>query len=87
MLWKFYVCFLIQIKVEYFNEDWELKEEHLSGIAARIVQHEYDHLDGILITDHISAVKRRLLHGKLRDVGLGKVSVAYKMRLPKGKVR
>ena len=76
-----------KINVEYFNEDWELKEEHLTGIAARIVQHEYDHLDGILITDHIPAVKRRLLHGKLRDIGLGKVSVDYRMRLPKGKVR
>ena len=75
------------INVEYFNEDWELKEEHLTGIAARIVQHEYDHLDGVLITDHIPAVKRRLLHGKLRDIGLGKVSVDYRMRLPKGKVR
>jgi peptide deformylase len=59
----------------------------LTGIAARIVQHEYDHLDGVLITDHITAVKRRLLHGKLRDIGLGKVSVDYRMRLPKGKVR
>ena len=76
-----------KIKVEYYNEAWELKEEHLKGIAARIVQHEYDHLDGVLITDHIPAVKRRLLHGRLRDIGLGKVSVDYRMRLPKGKVR
>lgn len=76
-----------EIRIEYYNKEWELIEEHLKGISARIVQHEYDHLDGVLITDHITAVQRRLLHGKLRDIGLGKVSVDYRMRLPKGKVR
>ncbi|PCJ82282.1 MAG: peptide deformylase [Bacteroidetes bacterium] len=76
-----------EIKIEYFDHNWDLVEEHLKGIAARIVQHEYDHLDGIMITDHIPAVKRRLLHGKLRDIGLGKVPVDYRMRLPKGKIR
>jgi peptide deformylase len=75
------------ITVEYYNESWELIEERLKGVAARIVQHEYDHLDGIMITDHITAVKRRLLHGKLRDIGLGKIHVDYRMRLPKKKVR
>ncbi len=77
----------VSIKIEYFDEKWELVEEELSGIAARIVQHEYDHLDGIMIPDHITSIKRRLLHGKLRDIGLGKVPVGYRMRLPKGKVR
>lgn len=77
----------VSIKIEYYDENWELREENLSGIAARIVQHEYDHLDGIMIPDHITSVKRRLLHGKLRDIGLGKVAVGYRMRLPKGKVR
>ena len=77
----------VSIKIEYFDEKWELVEEELSGIAARIVQHEYDHLDGIMIPDHITSIKRRLLHGKLRDIGLGKVPVGYRMKLPKGKVR
>ena len=77
----------VSIKIEYYNEKWDLLEEELSGIAARIVQHEYDHLDGVMIPDHISPVKRRLLHGKLRDIGLGKIPVGYRMRLPKGKVR
>jgi len=77
----------VSVKIEYFNENWDLKEEMLSGVAARIVQHEYDHLDGIMIPDHISSIKRRLLQGKLRDIGLGKVAVGYRMRLPKGKVR
>ena len=77
----------VHIGIEYYNENWELVEEHLSGIAARIVQHEYDHLEGIMIPDHISPIKRRLLHGKLRDIGLGNVHVGYRMRLPKGKIR
>ena len=77
----------VSIKIEYFDEKWELVEEELSGIAARIVQHEYDHLDGIMIPDHITSIKRRLLHGKLRDIGLGKVPVGYRMRMPKVKLR
>ena len=77
----------VSVKIEYFDENWDLKEEMLSGVAARIVQHEYDHLDGIMIPDHITSIKRRLLHGKLRDIGLGKVPVGYRMRMPKGKLR
>ena len=60
-------------------------EERLTGLAARIVQHENDHLDGVLITDHLTPMKRRLLHGKLRDIGLGKVPSDYRMKLPKRK--
>jgi len=59
----------------------------LSGIAARIVQHEYDHLDGVLITDQITPIRTRLMHGKLRDIKLGKMNVSYKMRLQGGRVR
>ncbi|MDA0728642.1 MAG: peptide deformylase [Bacteroidetes bacterium] len=70
------------LSVEYYDASWNLVEERLEGIAARIVQHEYDHLDGIMIPDHVPATKRMLLHGKLRDIGLGKVNVDYKMRFP-----
>ena len=62
-------------------------EEQLDGLAARIVQHENDHLDGLMIPDHIPAAKRLLLHGKLGTSGLGKVPVDYKMRFPKSKKR
>jgi peptide deformylase len=71
-----------EIKVEYYNEKWELIEEHLSGLAARVVQHEYDHLEGTLITDRVSSARRRLLTGKLRDIGAGRVPAEYKMRFP-----
>ena len=77
----------IKLGVEYFDQDWNLVEEQLDGLAARIVQHENDHLDGLMIPDHIPAAKRLLLHGKLRDTGLGKVPVDYKMRFPKRKKR
>lgn len=72
----------VAIGVEYYNENWELVEERLEGIPARVVQHEYDHIEGVLITDHISPMRRRLLHGKLRDITNGKVSVDYRMRFP-----
>ena len=77
----------IKLGVEYYDEHWNLVEETLGGLAARIVQHENDHLDGVMIPDHIPATKRLLLHGKLRDIGLGKVPVDYKMRFPKTKRR
>ena len=70
------------ISVEYYNEQWELVEERLVGIPARVVQHEYDHIEGVLITDHLNPMRRRLLHGKLRDITNGKVSVDYRMRFP-----
>ena len=71
-----------EIRIEYYNEQWELVEEHLQGIPARVVQHEYDHIEGVLITDHLNPMRRRLLHGKLRDIGQGKVQVDYRMRFP-----
>ena len=77
----------IKLGVEYYDRDWNLVEEQLDGLAARIVQHENDHLDGLMIPDHIPAAKRLLLRGKLRDIGLGKVPVEYKMRFPKSKKR
>ena len=77
----------VSIGVEYYDADWNLVEEHLDGLAARIVLHEYDHLEGIMIPDHIPAAKRMLLHGKLRDIGLGKVSVSYPMKYPKKRRR
>ena len=77
----------VSIGVEYYDADWNLVEEHLDGLAARIVLHEYDHLDGIMIPDHIPAAKRMLLHGKLRDIGLGEVPVSYPMKYPKKRRR
>lgn len=72
-----------RLKIEYYDENWDLYEEELDGILARIVQHEYDHIEGILFTDKISPLRRTLLQGRLADISKGKVDVNYKMRFPK----
>ena len=68
------------IKISYYNENWQFLEESYQGIAARIIQHEYDHIEGVLFTDHLNPLKRILLKGKLDDVSKGKVDVNYKMK-------
>ena len=68
------------IKISYYNENLQFIEESYQGIAARIIQHEYDHIEGVLFTDHLKPLKRRLLKGKLDDVSKGKVDVNYKMK-------
>lgn len=66
--------------IEYYNQNWELVEEQLDGIRARVVQHEYDHLEGIIFTDRISALKKRLIKGRLNGITQGKANPRYKMR-------
>ena len=73
------------VHIRYFNEEWEEKEEKLSGLAARVVQHEYDHIEGVLFTDKVNPLRRRLLRGKLRDISQGKVNARYKMKFYKKK--
>ena len=75
------------VKIEYYDENWDLYEEELDGILARIVQHEYDHIEGKLFTDRISPLRRTLLQGRLYDITKGNVDVAYKMKFPKSKKR
>ena len=72
-----------EVVIEYFTEDWKLVEEVYTGIPARIIQHEYDHVDGVLFTDHLSALKKRFLKKKLTNISLGIVDSSYKMRFPK----
>jgi peptide deformylase len=60
-----------------------LYEEELDGFAARVVQHEYDHIEGVLFIDRISPLKRTLLKGRLNDISKGNVDVNYRMRFPK----
>ncbi|MDQ3045987.1 MAG: peptide deformylase [Bacteroidota bacterium] len=70
------------VRIRFYDEHFKLHEETYEGIAARVVQHEYDHIEGKLFTDHISPLRRRLLKGRLNDISKGKVSVTYKMRFP-----
>jgi len=68
------------IVLNYLNEDFEEVEEEFSGICARVIQHEYDHLEGILFVDRLNPLKKRLLKGKLTNIEKGTVPVNYKMR-------
>lgn len=66
------------VTIEYYDENFQLKTESYEGIVARIVQHEFDHLEGILFTDKVSPIRRQMLKGKLSAIAKGKVSVAYR---------
>ena len=71
------------IKISYYDENWNFFEESYQGIAARIIQHEYDHIEGILFTDHLNPLKKRLMKRKLDEISTGKVEVNYKMKFLK----
>ena len=77
----------VSVKVEYYDEQWVLREEALTGIAARIVQHENDHLDGVMIPDYASPLRKAMLQGKLKDISSGKIPSDYPMRHPARKSR
>ena len=70
------------IKLEYYDENFKKHTKNFSGIAARIIQHEYDHIEGVLFTDKLTPLKKRLLKSKLSNISKGKVDINYKMRFP-----
>ncbi len=71
-----------RITVEYLDEKFEKHTEVFDGLAARIFQHEYDHIEGILFTDKISSLKKRLIKKKLENISKGKISPKYRMKFP-----
>lgn len=72
-----------EVIVEYQDENFKKHKKTFTGITARIILHEYDHIDGKLFIDHISPLKRKLLKRKLDDISKGNISVDYKMLFPK----
>jgi len=68
-----------KIHIEYLDENFVAHEEDLSGIRSRVVQHEYDHLEGHVHVDRISQLRKIMIKGRLRDIAEGKVSVDYRM--------
>lgn len=74
-----------EITIEYLDENFKEHRETYSGIVARIIQHEYDHIEGILFTDKLSPLKKRLIKSKLTNISKGKINVDYRMRFPKAK--
>jgi len=75
------------IRIQYYDADWEYHDEVFEGYKARIIQHEYDHLDGILFTDKVSPLRKRLLKGKLNAISKGKFEASYKTILPGQKIK
>lgn len=70
------------VKIRYYDANWQEHTETLDGMAARIVLHEYDHVEGILFTDRVKGLKKRLLKGKLNGISKGQVDADYKVKLP-----
>lgn len=71
------------LTIKYVDENFKAHKESYSGLAARIIQHEYDHIEGILFTELISPLRKRLIKRKLDEISKGEVDVAYKMKFPK----
>lgn len=71
-----------KLVLRYLDEDFKPNTAEFDGLLARIIQHEYDHIEGILFTDKLSPFKKRLLQGRLNDISKGKIRVDYKMKFP-----
>ncbi len=72
-----------EVTIRYLDENWEEHTETFTGLKARIIQHEYDHIEGVLFTDHLTSFKKRLLKGKLGNISKGKVTAGYKLAFTK----
>lgn len=72
-----------ELTIRFMDENFKQHEQSFKGMAARIIQHEYDHIEGKLFIDHINPLKRNLIKSKLNNITLGKVDHSYKMRFPK----
>ncbi len=70
-----------EIKIEYFDENFKKHKEKYDGVIARVIQHEYDHIEGKLFTDRISPFKRKMISGKLNDIANGKSNPDYKIKV------
>lgn len=75
-----------KVKINYFDENWVEHTEVFEGMKARIIQHEYDHIEGILFTDHLTPFKKRLLKSKLTNITKGIVKAEYRMNFPAKKI-
>lgn len=75
------------ITIEYLDENFVKKTETYSGLIARVIQHEYDHIEGILFTDHLSMLKKKLVGKKLQNIMEGKAKPDYRMKFANLKIK
>ena len=73
------------VNIKYYDQKFNFHEEVYSGLAARIIQHEYDHLRGVLFIDKLSQLKRQMIKGRLNKISKGKIETDYLMKFYKGK--
>lgn len=71
------------IRIQYYDEKWEFHDEEYEGVKARVILHEFDHLEGVLFIDYLSPLRKKLLKGKLHDITKCKVDVDYKIKVLK----
>jgi peptide deformylase len=71
-----------RVRIRYFDENWNTFEEEFQGVKARIIQHEYDHIEGKLFIDYLTPLKKRLLKRKLSDISKGDVETEYRILAP-----
>jgi len=71
-----------EIRIQYYNENWEYFDEKYTSVMARIIQHEYDHLEGVLFVDRVSNLRKVLLKRRLQDISKGNIDIKYKMIFP-----
>jgi peptide deformylase len=71
------------IRITYYDDDFNFHDEKYTGTQARIIQHEFDHLQGVLLIDRVAPLKKKMLKGKLNDIIKGKVKVPYKTKILK----
>ena len=71
-----------RLTIRYMDENWNPHEETFDGLKARIIQHEYDHIEGKMFVDYLTPLKKRLLKGKLSDISKGKVDTEYRILAP-----
>ncbi|HEY5917175.1 MAG TPA: peptide deformylase [Chryseolinea sp.] len=73
---------LENVRIRYYDADWNLVEEQYDGLKARVIQHEYDHIEGKMFVDYLTPLRKRLLKGKLADISKGKVDTEYRIMAP-----
>ena len=70
------------VRIKYFDEDFEEYEDVFHGFTSRVIQHEYDHLEGVMFVDYLNPLKKRILKGKLTAISKGKVLPKYRIKIP-----
>ncbi len=69
------------LRIQYYDESFKYHDEQFDGVRARIIQHEYDHLEGVMFVDKINPLRKRLISGRLKAIALGKIDTHYKIRI------